>query len=69
MMLHSALDTACKMHLIASNPTEKVTVPRKNYKEKIILNDKQLEIFIEAIKSNELWYDFLCRNNEGTSAR
>ena len=58
MMLHSALDTACKTHLIASNPTEKVTVPRKNYREKKILNDKQLETFMEAIKSNEQWYDF-----------
>lgn len=58
MMLHSALDVACKAHLIALNPTKKVTVPRKNYKEKKILNDKQLEIFMEAIKSDEQWHDF-----------
>lgn len=34
MMLHSALDTACKMHFIASNPTEKVTVPEKKLQGK-----------------------------------
>ena len=56
--LHEALDMAVQQRLLVSNPTNGTTVPKNNYKEKQILNDEQLDRFIEVIKSDEKWYDF-----------
>ena len=58
MLLHESLDMAVKQKLIVSNPTNGTTVPKNNYKEKQILNDEQLEKFMEVIKSDPQWYDF-----------
>ena len=58
MMLHQALDVAVKERLIPSNPTQGTSIPKNNYAEKQILDDEQLKIFCEAIKCEELWYDF-----------
>ena len=58
MMLHEALNMAVKQKLIVNNPTNGTTIPKNNYPAKQILNDEQLERFMEIIKSDERWYDF-----------
>ena len=58
MLLHESLDTALKQRLIVNNPTNGTTIPKNNYPAKQILNDDQLEKFMEVIKSDERWYDF-----------
>lgn len=58
LILHQAMDVAVKENLIAKNPTSGTKIPKVEYKPKNILNETQLEIFMEAIKEDELWYDF-----------
>ena len=58
MLLHESLDTALKQRLIVNNPTNGTTIPKNNYPAKQILNDEQLDRFMEIIKSDERWYDF-----------
>ena len=58
MLLHESLETALKQRLIVNNPTNGTTIPKNNYPAKQILNDEQLEKFMEVIKSDERWYDF-----------
>lgn len=58
MLLHESLDTAMRQRLIVNNPTNGTTIPKNNYPAKQILNDEQLEKFMEVIKSDERWYDF-----------
>lgn len=58
MLLHESLDTAMRQRLVVNNPTNGTTVPKNNYPAKQILNDEQLERFMEIIKSDERWYDF-----------
>ena len=57
-MLHEALQAAQQAHLIASNPTEQVTVPKFTYGPKQILTEEQLEVFMRVIAEDEIWYDF-----------
>lgn len=57
-VLHQALNVAVDRHLIVKNPTDDVTLPKKVTAAKTILNDKQLERFMEAIKADERWHDF-----------
>ena len=57
-VLHQALNVAVDRHLIVKNPTDDVTLPKKVSAAKTILNDKQLEQFMEAIKADERWHDF-----------
>ena len=57
-VLHQALNAAVDRHLIVKNPTDDVTLPKKVSTAKTILNDKQLERFMEAIKADEHWHDF-----------
>ena len=45
-------------HLIAKNPTEGTVVPKPNYRPKQILNEAQLDTFLEAIEQDEVWRDF-----------
>ena len=52
-VLHQALNAAVDRHLIVKNPTDDVTLPKKVSTAKTILNDKQLERFMEAIKPDE----------------
>lgn len=58
MLLHESLDMAVKQRLLVSNPTNGTTIPKNNYKDKQILNDEQLDRFMEVINSDERWYDF-----------
>ena len=57
-MLHEALQAAQQTHLIASNPTEQVTVPKFTYGSKQILTEEQLDVFMKVIAEDEIWYDF-----------
>lgn len=58
MLLHQALDVAVKERLIVRNPTQGTTIPKQRKTEKQVLNDNQLEIFLNAIKEELYWYDF-----------
>ena len=62
MMLHEALDMAVHLRLIVKNPTVGTTIPKNNYPPKQILNDEQLERFMQRIRQDERWderwYDF-----------
>lgn len=58
LILHQAMGVAVKENLIAKNPTSGTKIPKVEYKPKNILNEIQLEMFMEAIKEDELWYDF-----------
>ena len=58
MMLHQALDVAVRERLIVRNPTNGTTIPKKEYGEKQVLCDSQLEKFMQAIKHEPYWYDF-----------
>ncbi len=55
---HHAMKTAQQIHMIAKNPTEGVTVPKINHQPKQILNQQQLEQFMDTLKGDELWHDF-----------
>ena len=58
MLLHESLDIAVQHRLLINNPTNGTTIPKNNYPAKQILNDEQLNRFMEVIKSDEKWYDF-----------
>jgi len=58
MLLHEAMDVAVKAHMIVKNPTDNTTVPKPNYKGIQVFDEKQLNIFIDAIEKEPLWYDF-----------
>lgn len=58
LMFHEAMNAAFQKRLIASNPTEGTVIPKNNYKEKQVLNDEQLDMYMEAIKEDPLWHDF-----------
>ncbi len=58
MVLHQALDMAVKERLIVRNPTDGTTIPKKSHTEKQILDDEQLDRFMDAIHREPYWYDF-----------
>ena len=58
MLLHEIMDSAVKARLILKNPTSGTTIPKCNYPPKRILNDEQLNRFMEAIREEPIWYDF-----------
>ena len=57
-VLHQAMDAAMREGLIPRNPTEKIALPKKNPPMLKILNNQQLERFMEEIKKDEVWHDF-----------
>ena len=57
-ILHQALDVAVNRSIIAKNPSDDVTLPKRTTTSKTILNDEQLERFMTAIKADEHWHDF-----------
>ena len=57
-VLYQAMDVAVDRHLIVKNPTKDVTLPKKESTSRTILNDAQLEQFMESIKQDSQWYDF-----------
>ena len=58
MVLHQALDVAVKERLIVRNPTHGTTIPKTHRTEKQVLDDEQLDKFLNAIKLEPYWYDF-----------
>ena len=58
MLLHEALDVAVRERYIVRNPTDNTTIPKKTCTEKQVLDDNQLEKFLEALKCEPYWYDF-----------
>ncbi|QNL45146.1 site-specific integrase [Oscillibacter hominis] len=57
-MLHEALDAAKQARLIIRNPTEDAMPPKFSQTPKRILTDEQLDIFMDAIKEDDVWHDF-----------
>ena len=57
-MLHGAMKDAVQAHIIPRNPTEGPTAPKPNYKPKRILNEQELEAFMDIIRKDEVWYEF-----------
>ena len=57
-VFHEAMDAAVRENLIARNPTEGITLPKKKSAPKQILNDAQLERFLEVIRADSVWHDF-----------
>jgi len=58
MVLHQALEAAVRANIIPFNPTMGTTIPKLEKTEKNVLNDEQLDIFMNAIKKEPVWYDF-----------
>lgn len=52
------MNAAVQEHLIAANPTEGITLPKKQTTVMQVLNSAQLDILITAIKQNDVWHDF-----------
>ena len=57
-VFHQAMDAAVRENLIARNPTEGITLPKKKTAPKQILNDAQMERFMEVIRQDGVWHDF-----------
>ena len=57
-VLRQAMDAAVRERLVVANPTIGVKLPKKTPAPMQILNEKQLERFMEEIKKDEHWHDF-----------
>ena len=57
-MLRLAMAEAKRLHLIAVNPVVGAVTPKPNSKPRRILNDAELDRFMEAIKNDPAWYTF-----------
>ena len=58
MLLHEAMDGAVREGLVPCNPTKGATIPKKEYKEKRVLLESQIETLVQAVDSDEIWRDF-----------
>ena len=58
MMLHEAMEVAVRERYIVRNPTDNTTIPKKTTTEKQVLDDNQLNRFLEAIQCEPYWHDF-----------
>ena len=56
--LHLAMETAIEKNLIAKNPTEGTTVPKKKKKDLKVLNDSELDKLMQALNDDKEWGDF-----------
>ncbi len=57
-VFHGALKSAQQASLIAKNPIEELEPPRFRYKDKQVLTDEQLDVFMKIITEDEIWHDF-----------
>ena len=57
-MLHGAMKAAVQAHIIPKNPTENATVPKTNYKPMQVLNEQELDTFLQAVQKDDIWRDF-----------
>ena len=58
MLLHEIMEAAVRSRLIVQNPTDGTVIPKLNKPPMKILNEEQLDKFMEAIRNEPLWYDF-----------
>ena len=58
MMLHEAMEVAVRERYIVRKPTDNTTIPKKTITEKQVLDDSQLNRFLEAIQGEPYWHDF-----------
>lgn len=58
MTLHEALEEAVRERYIVRNPTNGTAIPKKSYGEKQVLEDSQLDTFMDAIQREPYWHDF-----------
>ena len=58
MMLHEAMEVAVRERYIVRNPTDNTTIPKKTTTEKQVLDDSQLNRFLDAIQGEPYWHDF-----------
>ena len=56
--LHQALKAAKEQGLIPANPADAVEPPKVIHQPMKILNEEQLDVFMETIKADPIWYDF-----------
>lgn len=56
--LHLAMETAIEKNLIAKNPTEGTTVPKKKKNDLKVLNDSELDKLMQALNDDKEWGDF-----------
>lgn len=56
--LHHALRAAVEQGLIPANPADEVEPPKVIRQPMNILNEEQLDTFMEAIKADPIWHDF-----------
>ena len=57
-MLHGAMKAAVQAHIIPQNPTENATAPKPNYKPMQVLNEQELDAFLQAVQNDDVWRDF-----------
>ena len=57
-MLHGAMKAAVQAHIISKNPTENATAPKSNYKPMQVLNEQELDTFLQAVQKDDIWRDF-----------
>ena len=56
--LHQALQAAVEQGLLPRNPADEVEPPKIIRQPMKILNEEQLDTFMEAIKADPIWHDF-----------
>jgi len=57
-VFHGAMKAAQQASLIARNPTEELEPPKFRYRDKQVLTDEQLDVFMKIITEDAIWYDF-----------
>ena len=57
-MLHGAMKAAVQAHIIPKNPTENATAPKLNYKPMQVLNEQELDTFLQAVQKDDIWREF-----------
>jgi len=58
MILHEAMEDAVRENLIPQNPTNSTTIPKKNYREKNVLTEAQIEKLLDILQDDPYWHDF-----------
>lgn len=57
-MLHRALGDAVQTHVIPRNPAEGLALPKADSVPRRVLTDRELDSFMDVIKSDPVWHDF-----------
>ena len=62
-MLHGAMKAAVQAHTIPKNPAENATAPKLNYKPMQVLNEQELDTFLQAVQDDDVWRFFSTPNS------